>query len=153
MTLRESLLLVHVLAAMIWLGGGVLLVAFGRRTLRRGNAGATTAYLRDSEFAGQVFGASTALVLGSGIWLVFEVSAWGFDQAWILVGLILGGAMFLMGPAYHVPQVKRRIVAAEEKGGTHSDVVGAVGRWLRIATVEVGVMVFVLWLMIVKPWM
>jgi uncharacterized membrane protein len=153
MTFREWLILVHVLTAILWMGGGVLLVLLGYRTLRRGNADANTAYIRDSEFAGMLFGIASALLLGSGIWLVIEVNGWEFDQAWILVSLILTGTMFVIGAGYHAPQVKQRVASAVEKGGAHPDVVGDVRRWLRTASVEIAVMAFVVWLMVDKPWL
>src|SRR5262249_61738976 len=36
-------------------------------------------------------------VLGFGIWLVLAGDAWGFGHAWIIVGLALLGAAFVVG--------------------------------------------------------
>lgn len=153
MTLREWLLLVHVLTAVVWLGGGVVLVLIGHRTLRRGDASSITGYIADSELAGGLFGISSALVLASGVWLVIEVNAWEFDQPWILVSLVITAILFVIGAAYHAPRVKRRLALAKSKGGAAPEVVTNVSNWLRLSVVELLVMACVVWLMIDKPWL
>jgi uncharacterized membrane protein len=153
MTLSQGLLLIHLLGVVMWLGGATLLVVFGRRTLSRGAADGTRDFLKDSGFAGNIFGVVSTLVLTTGIWLVLEVDRWTFGQTWVWLSLVLAGALYLMGPGYHAPKAKRRFRIAEEKGGNHPDVVAGVREWLQVSVVEIVVGLFIVWLMVVNPWL
>jgi putative copper export protein len=100
-TLYDWLLFLHVLAAMVWLGGGVMLAVCAARVLRdpdQGAAGRFTASLRVT--GPLVLAPATLAVLGLGIGLVLDTDAWDFGQLWVQLGLALFGAAFLIGAGW-----------------------------------------------------
>ena len=81
-TLYDWLLFLHVLAAMIWLGGGVMLAATAVRVVRDSDPAAVrrfTATMRAT--APFVLAPATVAVLGLGIGLVVDADAWDFGAA------------------------------------------------------------------------
>src|SRR5262249_21146936 len=96
-TLYEWLMLVHVLAAMIWLGGLVTLGALATQVLRGGEPDAIARLVRSLRVVGPlVLAPAMVAVLGFGIWLVLDSDAWDFGQTWIWLALALFGAAFLI---------------------------------------------------------
>ncbi|MCJ7725086.1 MAG: DUF2269 family protein [Acidimicrobiia bacterium] len=145
--MTEFLKLVHVLFAAFWVGGAVLLVAYGMSILK---ADATTkvAFSRMMLVAGRLFGAFAAVALAAGTWMVLRVDGYGFDQAWISIGFmgIIIGAV--LGPAFYAPQA-RALIGELESGNA-----AAAAREKRIGIVsllEAIMLVAVVWAMVYKP--
>lgn len=138
---------VHVLAAITWVGGSILIQVYGARLSRGGNDDRVR-FAKDTLVAGNVFASAAIIALATGLWLVLRVDAWGFDQAWISVGFvgILVGAV--LGTAFYGPQTKALI--AELEGGSAA----AERRSRRIAmvsTLDTLLLVVVVWAMVFKP--
>lgn len=98
-----SFLVVHIVAATVWLGGGLMLNLLGARIAKQGDPARLVAFAKDVEAIGnRVFVPSALLVLIFGFLLIWE-GPWGFDQLWIQLALgmfvftFLTGALFL-GP-------------------------------------------------------
>jgi len=88
--MNNWLLFVHILAAMVWLGGGLTLLIVGLR------AGASSRPEAIAEFAGavpyvglRVLMPSVVLLLVTGVWQVLASSAWKFTQLWVVIALVL----------------------------------------------------------------
>ncbi len=107
----------HVAAAIVWVGGGLMVWLLN---LRFGSAGvdAQQALTRAGEFFGRRLFQWLALVaLLTGIWMVLGFDRWEFEQIWIALGVLgvfvsggIGGA--LITPA------TRRLNAAYAAGDT-----------------------------------
>jgi uncharacterized membrane protein len=100
--LYEVLLAVHILAAVVWVGGGVTLAILAARVQRRGESQRLVELGRDIEWIGtRVYVPASVLLLLAGIAMV--VDAWSFEDAWIVLGIagfvisMLTGALFI-GP-------------------------------------------------------
>ena len=106
--------LIHIFAAVAWVGGAAFLTLYGMRMAAMKVAD-RAAFARQALFAGRVFMISAILVLGAGVWLVLREDLWGFDQAWISIGFagILLGA--ILGPAFYGPQ-SEKLIADMESG-------------------------------------
>jgi Predicted integral membrane protein (DUF2269) len=103
MDLYELLLAIHILAAVIWVGGATSLQVLAIRATGSGDPVRMATFAGEAEWVGmRVFVPASIVVLLAGIALVLEGS-WGFDQLWILIGLagiafsIVTGAGFI-GP-------------------------------------------------------
>ena len=87
-TLYGWLLFLHVLAAMVWVGGGVMLAVVAARVLRDPDPGAVGRFTGSLRVLGPlVLGPATVAVLGLGIGLVVDTEAWDFGQLWVQLGL------------------------------------------------------------------
>jgi uncharacterized membrane protein len=140
-SLYEWLMFLHVLAAMVWVGGLVALLAFGRRTLREGDPGAVARFVGSLRVIG--------LVLVLGIWMVLDSDAWDFGQTWVWLGLAVLVAAALVGAIF-----LSRAGLAAERAVQAADTAEAL-RQLRLWSVGIGVIVALLvvatWDMVFKP--
>jgi uncharacterized membrane protein len=147
----EFLKFVHVVAAVVWVGGPVVIHIMGNRALRQGGS-AVAEFARISEITGMVFGAAAAVVLGFGIWIVAERDYVGFSDAWVTVSLVLTIVLFLAGPLFFAPQSKALTAEASTRGGDDPAVVGRARRISLVARLDSLTALFVVFLMVAKPW-
>lgn len=141
----------HVLFAIVWIGGGVMVQILMARAQKAGPE--DLARLNDwVEWTSQrVFMPSSFLVLGFGIWAVLASDVWGFTDSWVLAGLIGYAISAINGMANLGPtakKMKERIAS----NGPNDPVVAQLARRMSIAgRVELFVMVLVVFNMVVKP--
>ncbi len=128
-TLYDWLLFLHVLMAMVWVGGGVMLAVLAGRVLREPEPGAVVRFTASLRVLGPLLLApATLAVLGLGIWLVVDTDAWDFGQLWVQLGLGLFATAFLIGAAY-----QSRTALAATRAAERSDDAEArrqLHRWL-----------------------
>ena len=75
-SLYEWLMLVHVLAAMVWLGGGVVMCVLAVSVVRAAEPAAVARFVADLRLVGpRVLAPAMAAVLGFGIWMVLDSAA------------------------------------------------------------------------------
>ncbi len=100
-TLYDWLLLGHILGAMVWLGGGVVLAALATATLRAGDPHAVARFTGALRTVGPaVLAPATVTVLGLGVWLVLDSAAWDFGQTWVQLALVLVAAAIAVGAGH-----------------------------------------------------
>jgi uncharacterized membrane protein len=100
-TLYDWLVFLHVLAAMVWVGGGVLLAVTAARVLRDPDPGAVARFTGSLRVLGPlVLAPATIAVLGLGLALVLDSDAWDFGQLWVQLGLGAFAGAFLIGAVY-----------------------------------------------------
>ncbi len=100
-TLYDWLLFLHVLAAMVWVGGGVMLAVIAARVLRDPDPAAVGRFTGSLRVIGPLaLAPATVAVLGLGIGLVVDTDAWDFGQLWVQLGLGLFAAAFLVGAVW-----------------------------------------------------
>jgi uncharacterized membrane protein len=112
--LHQWLVFVHVLAAMVWVGGLVALGALGTSVLRTGERDAVARFVGSFRVVGPfVLMPASILVLVFGIWLVLDGAGWSFEQTWIRLAVALLAAAVLVGAAF----LGRTAIAAGETTG------------------------------------
>lgn len=152
MNVQAWLLFLHVMAAMVWIGGGVAMAFMGLRVRRSADRASL------AEFSGtlgqlglRVFMPALLVVLGTGLALVLDTPAWRLSQPWIVIGLALFAVAFLIGSIY----VSRVSIALERvmgrPGPDPSEAAALVGRWLLGNSLILLVLVAAVWDMIFKP--
>lgn len=151
MTFDELLLFVHILFAIAWLGGSISLSLNGMRIMNGEDSSGRMHFLRQADFMGKVFNVSGIVVAAAGIWMVIRRDVYGFDQFWISFGLTAVIISALLGMFFFAPQV-RKALALGEKEGADSPAFEAVGRRIgQIASLELLMLLAVVWMMVVKP--
>jgi uncharacterized membrane protein len=139
----------HVLAAMVWVGGAVLLDVLALQALRSGDSDVVTRFFATFRVIGpRVFGPSVVLLLTLGIWLVIDSDGWAFDQGWIRLGIGLVVAAFGVGG-----YVSRAAAVAERASarGDHVDMVRHLRRWSWGFQLVLLLLVVATWDMVTKP--
>jgi uncharacterized membrane protein len=99
--LYDWLLFGHIVAAMAWVGGGLVLGTLAVQVARAGEPGAVARFVSNLRVIGpRILAPSTIAVLGLGVWMVLDNAAWDFGQLWVLLALGLFGGAFLIGAAH-----------------------------------------------------
>jgi uncharacterized membrane protein len=149
-TLYNWLLFLHVLAAMVWIGGGVMLAAIAARVLRDPDPAAVGRFTASLRVLGPlVLAPATVAVLGLGIGLVVDSDAWDFGQLWLQLGLALFAAAFLIGAVWQ----SRTALAATRAAGrdNNGEARRQLRRWLWGYRLIVLLLVAAAWDMTTKP--
>ena len=149
-SLYDWLLFLHIVAAMVWVGGLVALVAFGTHALRSGDRDAVARFVGSLRVVGPfVLAPASSLVLAFGIWLVIDSPAWGFGQTWIWLALALVAAAVLVGALV----LGRSALAAERavKAGDHAEAATQLRRWSWGIRLILLLLVVATWDMVFKP--
>jgi uncharacterized membrane protein len=153
MTLYELLLFIHILATVIWIGAGFFSLVLAISYDRDSDESAIRRFLVDQErLALRLFVPSSLVVVLMGIALVIESDAWGFDQLWIVLGLIGYATTFATGLFLLKPQSERIGAAMEREGGRLTPQLRTDIRKLMVkARVDQVVLAVVIFDMVAKP--
>lgn len=135
MELHEWLSFVHILGAVIWVGGVIVLNAVIARANRKGDPGAAVRLTIETDWVGPwLIFPSAVVVIGVGIWLVFLEEEWAFSQLWIILALVLVGESTILGMGYFGPEGKRISRIVEERGPEDPDVRRRMSRLLLVGS-------------------
>ena len=148
--MADLLLTVHVLAAVIWVGGSVILIALGYY-LRGRDINTRNEFTRWTEWLGpRVFAPMSILVIVAGHLLVDELG-YDFDQTWLHIGQAGWLLSFLIGVGFYPRQGKKREQLIAQHGVEHESVAASVNRVLTVATIDTLIVVLVVIDMTTKP--
>lgn len=151
MTRYELLLFLHIAAAIVWLGGAMVLQYFAFRADRAADPLETHRVSMDAEWlAMRLFVPASLAVLVVGILLVLD-GPWSFDQAWIVLGLLGYAFSFFLGILFLSPESGRIARLIEAHGPTHELVTRRISRILAVSRFELGVLFAVVLDMTLKP--
>lgn len=147
MSFDDWLLLIHIVAAAIWLGGALVLYLLSRASVQSGEE---SRMIRQYEWVGPRTGGPMSLVIvATGAWMVLRNEAWSLGDLWIILGLAAFAVLTYIGLGIHLPNYKR-IHAAEEDGDTDR-VKRLARRGFALAGWEVVILVVLFGVMVFKP--
>jgi uncharacterized membrane protein len=148
--LYDWLMFLHILAAMVWVGGALTVSLLAARVLRSRDAAAISQLIGNLQFIGPlVFAPAMAGVLAFGIWMVVDSSAWSFSQAWLVIALALFAAALLVGVVFQ----SRAAIGAKRAAETgDSQQAGRLlHRWIWGMRLIFLLLVIIAWDMSIKP--
>lgn len=151
MSYFEFLLVGHLLAAMVWLGGDLMIQMFYLRARATGPE-AVGQFAKDVEWIGlRVLNTASLLVVVFGVLMVLDSDVYEFSQFWISAAL----AMFLLsavtGAAFLGPESGRIGALSDERGPSDPEVQKRVSRILLISRIEFVLLVLIVLDMVLKP--
>lgn len=148
MSFDDWLLYFHVLGAVVWLGGGVMVGVLGIRARKTGQE---LTLLQQMEWVGpRVGGPAQLTMIVTGIWMVARSPAWNFGQAFVVTGIAVWVALGIIGGSVH-PANFKAIRRAVDAGGEGSPLISALAaRTWRATWIEVALLLFVVWAMVGK---
>jgi uncharacterized membrane protein len=142
---------IHVSFAILWVGGGLLLVILALAAQRKGNPEELVSVARQAAFAGErIFAPAGLVVLAMGIAMMINTD-FGWGSFWVILALVGYAVTFVTGIAVLSPLAKRITVSTEQHGATHPETIALVNRILLIARVDIAVLVVVVLDMVTKP--
>jgi len=149
-TLYDWLMYLHVLAAMIWVGGLLTIGLLATLVIRSGEPDVIARFVRNLGVIGPfVFAPAMIAVVGFGIWMVVDSDAWDFGQTWIWLALSLFGAAFLIGAVFQSRTAIRARHAAA--AGDAHEAVRQLRRWSWGMRLILLLLLVATWDMVFKP--
>src|SRR5688500_20267658 len=151
MTYYEILKFLHVLAAIIWLGGGFMILTLVVRAERADDGLLLKKIAENTKWLAQrIFIPSSLAVLVLGILATIE-GPWGFGDLWIVLGLIGYAASFLTGILFLEPEGKRIDAAMTEYGPGSPQAAHHIRRINVVQRMEMVILFLVVAVIAVKP--
>ena len=146
---EKFLLTAHVLAAVIWVGGGAFALTLGYY-IRNRDIETRVEYTRWTEWLGpRFFAPLSVIVIIAGPLLADRL--FDFDQTWITLGFIGWGLSFVIGIVFYPREQKRREQLIEQHGIQHESIAASVNRVLTVASIDTLIVVLVVIDMTTKP--
>src|SRR5919107_2674681 len=153
MTWYELFLFIHIAATVVWVGSGFLSLVLALTYYREEDEPSMRRFLADQEWlAMKLFVPASMVTFLMGLALVIESDAWGFDQLWIVLGLIGWAATFFTGFMLIRPTSEAIGAAMEKSGGRITDEIRTDIRKLLVkARLDYVVLTLVIIDMVAKP--
>jgi uncharacterized membrane protein len=149
MTWYELLLFLHIVAAIVWLGAGLLINVLAIRAERTHDGEGLRRVAADSAaLSDTLFIPASLATLVFGILLV--VDAWSLDHLWIVLGLVGYLGTFLTGILVMKPG-SEKIAAMMERDGMSAEAEIEIRRLLTKARFDTVVLYLVVAVMALKP--
>ena len=150
--LYDWLLAFHILMAIVWVGGNILMQVLAVRIVRERDPMKTAQFLGDVEWVGtKVFAPASGLALLLGIAMVIKEPAWTFGQLWVLAAIAMFAYSFLTGILYLGPQSGRLKKLYEAEGPTAVAAPAIIRRLVLASRVELVLLVLIVFDMVLKP--
>jgi uncharacterized membrane protein len=142
---------VHVITAVIWVGGAAMIQAYAFRILRTGDGRRQAEFSKDTEVVGmRVFMPASLILFLAAIAMMVNLH-WSWNQNWIVLGVIAFGLSFVLGAGFIGPESGRIAELIEQQGPDAPAVQARIRRILTISRCELIVLLTVIVNMVVKP--
>jgi uncharacterized membrane protein len=142
---------IHVLAAIIWIGGGALLTILGALAVRKNDPVEMVTVARQAAMVGEkIFAPAGIVVVAMGVAMMANAD-FGWGQFWIIAGLIGYAITFTTGVGVLAPLARKVVASTESNGAEHPETIALVKRILLIARLDIALLFLVVVDMVVKP--
>ena len=142
---------VHVIFAVIWIGGGALLTILGVLAERRNDPVELATIARQAAMVGEkLFSPAALVVLAMGISMMINTD-WGWGSFWIDFGLAGFASTFAIGIGFLAPMSKKVTAVIEASGPQSPEAQALISRILLVARVDIAVLLLVIVDMVTKP--
>ena len=142
---------VHVIMAVIWVGGATIIQAYAFRILRADDGKRKADFAEDTEVVGmRVFVPASLVLFLAAVGMMINLD-WSWGQNWVVLGLIAFGLSFLIGAGFLGPESGRIAELIAEHGPDAEVVQARIRRLLVVSRCELVVLLTVVLNMVVKP--
>lgn len=146
----QLLLLVHIVCAVIWVGGAVYAQLLAVRVSRTEDPAELPRLARHIEAIGsRVFMPAAILLFLAGAGMTLQ--AWSFGQAWIAMSIALWIASAAAGALYLAPRARRVAALFDAEGPTSLAGRALLGRMFFVSRLELVSFAVIIGLMVLKP--
>jgi uncharacterized membrane protein len=142
---------VHVLAAIVWVGGAVTVNILGTRLSGSSDGERLALFGRDTEWLGtHIYLPASLTVLVFGILTALK-GHYSFAQAWLIIGIVGIVLTAITGSAFLGPELKRIAGLVEAKGVNDPQVIARLKRLIVVSRIDLLVLLIVIFAMVTKP--
>lgn len=147
----EFLKFLHVAAVIAWAGGSVLLTVLQARLKKAGDHATLMGIGRQMETMAKIYYSPLAAVtLITGILMVATTDGLSFGDPWIVIGLLGVAATMGIGIGLITPTGKKLSEASQETPPDGPAIARLSQRMTTLALVNITILFFVVWTMVVK---
>jgi uncharacterized membrane protein len=151
MNLDPWLHFAHIIGAIVWVGGGLMLGVIGLRVRRSGDIGIIRDFAQTLAYVGLRLFVPAVLVLGvTGVWLVLSGSG-NFGQVWVLLALGGFAAAFVIAVGYLSGVVVELERVAAQPDASSAAVGALLSRWMTGWVIVLLVLALTVADMVLKP--
>ena len=146
----ELLLFVHVLGAIVWVGGDVTLQAIGTRLRRSNDPVQMAQFAGHTEWIGtRVLTPAAVVIVTAGVFMVLD--AWSFELLWVIIGI--GGFLYSLvaGAVLLGPLSGKTGRMIQERGPEDPEVQSNLAKLFNYSRIELVILIIVVFAMTVKP--
>jgi uncharacterized membrane protein len=142
---------IHVLAAIIWLGGGAMITLLAWRAQRARDTAQLLQIGKQAEWLStRVFVPASLVVLAMGV-ILMSKGDWGYDRFWTLFGVIGWAVSFVVGAAFLGPQTGKLAKLMETRGPDDPAVAARLDVIINVARADVVLVLLIAADMVAKP--
>jgi uncharacterized membrane protein len=146
----QLLLFVHIVCAVIWVGGAVYAQMLAFRVTRSGDPSELPRLALHIEYIGsRVFMPAAVLLFVAGAAMTLQ--AWSFGQTWIAISVALWVLSAVVGAVYLGPRVKRAAELFQAEGPTSQTGRQLIDRLFLVSRLELLWFALIIALMSFKP--
>ena len=142
---------IHVITAVVWVGGATMIQAYAVRILATGDGKRQADFAKDTEVVGMRLFMPASLILFAAAIAMMVNLHWSWSQNWIVLGLIAFGLSFVIGAGFLGPEGGRLAALIEQHGPDAPIVKARIRRILTVSRCELVVLLTVIVNMVVKP--
>jgi uncharacterized membrane protein len=143
-------LFIHVLMAIVWVGGAVNLQIIGTRLQLANEPVQMAKFARQVEWIGtRVLTPASILIVIAGV--IMTLDRWDFEQLWIIIGIAGFLYSFINGAFFLGPGSGKTGKLMEERGAEDSQVQTNLRRLFTLSRIELVILIVVVWAMTMKP--
>jgi uncharacterized membrane protein len=142
---------VHILGAVIWVGGGFTIQVYATRLMRADEMTRLAAFAKDVEQIGnRVFLPASIVVLVMGIIMVWY-GPYQLSDLWVILGLLGIANTIVIGAAFLGPEAGRLGAMVEDHSPEDPEVQRRIRRIFMISRIDLAVLLLVIVVMVTKP--
>jgi uncharacterized membrane protein len=149
MTLYKTLLFVHIMGAMVWVGGTIMLSFISSKIQRSGDVELRAKFATAAGVVGPIIGVSAVLLLASGIWMVLDSDAIELSQIWVWLGLAGFLLSAIVGATFFGPASVKIVKALQE--GQLEEADRRANQFNKVARFDLLLLIAIVGLMVFKP--
>jgi uncharacterized membrane protein len=142
---------IHVVCAVVWVGGATIIQAYSLRILASGDGRRQAQFAKDTEIVGMRTFTPASLILFLAAIGMMVNAHWSWGQNWVVLGLTAFGLSFAIGVGFLGPESGRLAKLIEADGPESPAVKARIRRILMVSRAELVVLLTVVWNMVVKP--
>lgn len=149
-TTYQAYLAVHILAAVVWVGGALAVQVFATRAIRAGDSQRMATFASDAEWIGtRIFMPAAFVLVVFGFLLIHEAN-WDY-KGWIVAAIVVWAASFVTGAAFLGPESGRLKTAISRDGMDSPEVAQRIRRISAVSRVELVFLLLIVLDMALKP--
>ena len=142
---------IHIVAAVVWVGGVILSQVNGALAARSGEQARLLGFVKDQAWLGKHYYAPAAITLViAGIVMVVD-SGWEFSDLWIVIGIALWALSVIIGMFFLGPKSEQLVATVEQKGMGDAGAQSLNRQLALLSQVDLVILVLVVINMVVKP--